>query len=76
MLGTLLKVEEIIKEFKPDIIFHAAALKHITFVEDEPIEALKTNFLSTVKICELYKCYIMYQKWFSSQQIKLFTQLI
>ena len=48
-----LKVEEIIKEFKPDIIFHAAALKHITFVENEPIEALKTNFLSTVKICEL-----------------------
>jgi O-antigen biosynthesis protein WbqV len=52
-----LKVEEIIKEFKPDIIFHAAALKHITFVEDEPIEALKTNFLSTVKICELCKLY-------------------
>jgi len=51
------KVEEIIKEFKPDIIFHAAALKHITFVEDEPIEALKTNFLSTVKICELCKLY-------------------
>ena len=52
-----LKVEEIIKEFKPDIIFHAAALKHITFVEDEPIEALKTNFLSTVKICELCRLY-------------------
>ena len=51
------KVEEIIKEFKPDIIFHAAALKHITFVEKEPIEALKTNFLSTVKICELCKLY-------------------
>ena len=51
------KVEEIIKEFKPDIIFHAAALKHITFVEDEPLEALKTNFLSTVKICELCKLY-------------------
>ena len=52
-----LKMEEIIKEYKPDIIFHAAALKHITFVEDEPLEALKTNFLSTVKICELCKLY-------------------
>ena len=51
------KVEEIIKNFKPDIIFHAAALKHITFVEDDPIEALKTNFQSTVKICELSKLY-------------------
>ena len=38
------KIEEIIKYYKPDIIFHANALKHITFVEDEPLEALKTNF--------------------------------
>ncbi|MBD23158.1 MAG: hypothetical protein CL572_05805 [Alphaproteobacteria bacterium] len=52
-----IKVEKIIKEYSPDIIFHAAALKHITFVEDEPLEALKTNFLSTVKICEICKLY-------------------
>ena len=52
-----IRIEEIIKDHKPDIIFHAAALKHITFVEDEPLEALKTNFLSTVKICELCNLY-------------------
>ena len=51
------KMEEIIKQFKPDIIFHAAALKHITFVEDDPIEALKTNFQATVRICQLSKLY-------------------
>ena len=51
------KMEEIIKQFKPDIIFHTAALKHITFVEDDPIEALKTNFQATVKICQLSKLY-------------------
>ena len=51
------RMEEIIKNHKPDIIFHAAALKHITFVEDDPIEALKTNFLATVKICELCNLY-------------------
>ena len=51
------KMEEIIKQFKPDIIFHTAALKHITFVEDDPIEALKTNFQATVKICQLSKFY-------------------
>ena len=51
------KMEYLIKKFKPNIIFHAAALKHITFVEDDPIEALKTNFLATVKICELSKIY-------------------
>ena len=49
------KINSIIKNYKPDIIFHAAALKHITFVEDDPIEALKTNFLATFKLCEICK---------------------
>ena len=51
------KIEEILKQFKPDIIFHAAALKHITFVEDDPVEAIKTNFQATLKICQLSKLY-------------------
>ena len=49
------KIEFLIKKYKPDIIFHAAALKHITFVEDDPIEAIKTNFFATVKLCHLCK---------------------
>ncbi len=49
------KINSIVKDYKPDIIFHAAALKHITFVEDDPIEALKTNFLATFKLCEICK---------------------
>ena len=49
------KIDSIIKNYKPDIIFHAAALKHITFVENDPIEALKTNFLATFKLCEICK---------------------
>ncbi len=49
------KMEEILRKFKPDYIFHTAALKHITFVETDPIEALRTNFLATVKLCQLCK---------------------
>jgi len=49
------KMEEILRKFKPDYIFHTAALKHITFVETDPIEALQTNFLATVKLCQLCK---------------------
>ncbi len=49
------KMENILSCFKPDYVFHTAALKHITFVEDEPLEALKTNFLATVKLCQLCK---------------------
>ncbi len=49
------KMKQILKEYKPDYVFHTAALKHITFVEDDPIEALQTNFLSTVKLCQACK---------------------
>ena len=49
------KMEEVLKKFKPDYIFHTAALKHITFVEMDPLEALHTNFLATVKLCQLCK---------------------
>ena len=49
------KVNSIIKNYKPDIVFHAAALKHITFVEKDPMEALKTNFLATYKLCKMCK---------------------
>ncbi len=47
------KVEKVLLEYKPDYIFHTAALKHITFVENDPLEALKTNFVSTVNLCKL-----------------------
>ena len=49
------KINSIIKDYKPDIVFHAAALKHITFVEKDPMEALKTNFLGTYKLCKICK---------------------
>ena len=51
------KMDKIINDFKPDIVFHAAALKHITFVENDPMEAFKTNFMATMKLCEICKFY-------------------
>ncbi len=49
------KIEELLKKYKPDYVFHTAALKHITFVEEDPLEAIQTNFLATVKLCQLCK---------------------
>ena len=46
------KIEQIIEKEKPEIVFHSAALKHITFVEDDVLEGLKTNFLGTVNIVQ------------------------
>lgn len=49
------KIEKILSKYRPDFVFHTAALKHITFVEEDPNEAIKTNFLATVKLCNLCK---------------------
>ena len=40
-------VENIIKEYKPSMIIHAAALKHLAILEKQPREAYLTNFLGT-----------------------------
>ena len=37
---------------KPDIIFHAAALKHVTLVENHPCEGVLTNIVGTWNVAE------------------------
>ncbi|WP_454761378.1 polysaccharide biosynthesis protein [Caulobacter segnis] len=41
------RVARVFAEMKPDIIFHAAALKHVTLVENHPCEGVRTNVLGT-----------------------------
>ena len=41
------RVERVFAEQRPDIIFHAAALKHVTLVENHPCEGVRTNVLGT-----------------------------
>lgn len=42
----------IFKEIKPDVVFHAAALKHLPVLEQFPDEAWKTNVLGTHNVLE------------------------
>lgn len=42
-----------VSEFKPTIIFHAAAHKHVNLMEDQPEEALRNNFFASIKLMEL-----------------------
>lgn len=42
----------IFKEIKPDVVFHAAALKHLPVLEQFPDEAWKTNVLGTRNVLE------------------------
>ncbi len=45
-------VSKIIKDNSVDIIFHAAAYKHVPIVELNPIEGIKNNIFSTFAVCE------------------------
>ena len=41
------RVRNILEEYKPDIIYHAAAHKHVPLMEDSPNEAIKNNVFGT-----------------------------
>ena len=41
------RVKRVFAEQRPEIIFHAAALKHVTLVENHPCEGVRTNVLGT-----------------------------
>jgi FlaA1/EpsC-like NDP-sugar epimerase len=47
------KMELIFKTFKPDIIFHAAAYKHVSLMEENPHEAIRVNVGGTKVVTEL-----------------------
>jgi O-antigen biosynthesis protein WbqV len=40
------------REFRPHLVFHAAALKHVPLVETNPLEGLRTNVLGTKAVAD------------------------
>jgi len=41
------RLEEVFNEFRPSVVFHAAAHKHVPLVEESPCEAIKNNVFGT-----------------------------
>ena len=44
------RVEWVVGHYRPDLIFHAAAHKHVPLMEDSPNEAIKNNVFGTYKV--------------------------
>lgn len=46
------RVDSIIEKYRPEVIFHAAAHKHVPLMEDSPNEAIKNNVEGTYKVAQ------------------------
>lgn len=51
------KVEQVFSTYRPDVVFHAAAHKHVPLMEDHPDEAVKTNVFGTLNLAACARGY-------------------
>ena len=51
------RLEEIFSQYRPEVVFHAAAHKHVPLMEDSGVEALKNNVIGTYNTANIAEKY-------------------
>ena len=46
-------LEKVFLNYKPDVVYHAAAYKHVPLMESNPMQAIYTNVLGTMNLADL-----------------------
>lgn len=53
------RLEAVFKKYRPNLVYHAAAHKHVPLMEKSPNEAIKNNCLGTLNVVELSDKYLV-----------------
>ena len=51
--GNLAKMRQVFDKYRPGVVFHAAAYKHVPLMEANPLEAVRTNALVTRNVADV-----------------------
>ncbi|NLK22340.1 MAG: polysaccharide biosynthesis protein [Epulopiscium sp.] len=51
------RINDIFDKYKPEVVFHAAAHKHVPLMEDSPMEAIKNNVFGTLNLVQAANYY-------------------
>ncbi len=51
------RMNQIFERYRPDVVFHAAAHKHVPLMENSPMEAIKNNVVGTFNVATLAQFY-------------------
>ena len=51
--GNAPKMRQVFEKYRPDVVFHAAAYKHVPLMEANPLEAVRNNSLGTRTVADI-----------------------
>lgn len=51
------KMEDVFRTYRPQVVFNAAAHKHVPLMETSPNEAIKNNVFGTLNVARMADCY-------------------